>query len=88
MKKRFIAVCLAAAAAYCFPQHTHSNAAAGDVTESIAVPCAGKQRQSGRSGVKICRPRPCGNHGWQEKLQNVDSLEESTDVVTGKPAGN
>lgn len=43
MKKRFIAVCLAAAACILLSSnHTHSNAAAGDVTESIAVPCAGK----------------------------------------------
>ena len=58
-----------------FHNDTHSHAAAGYVTESIAVSCAGKQALK-------CAVRDRVGTMMAEKLQNADSLEESTDVVT------
>ena len=59
MKKRFIAVCLAAAACILLSTTIHTAMLQREMSQKVL---RFQQRQSGRSGVEICRPRPCGNH--------------------------
>ncbi len=82
MKKRFIAVCLAAAACVLLSTTIHTAMLQRDMSQKVLRFHVLANSDSQADQALKCAVRDRVGTMMAEKLQNADSLEESTDVVT------
>ena len=82
MKKRFIAVCLAAAACVLLSTTIHTAMLQRDMSQKVLRFHVLANSDSQTVQALKCAVRDRVGTMMAEKLQNADSLEESTDVVT------
>ena len=82
MKKRFIAVCLAAAACVLLSTTIHTAMLQRDMSQKVLRFHVLANSDNQADQALKCAVRDRVGTMMAEKLQNADSLEESTDVVT------
>ena len=82
MKKRFIAVCLAAAACVLLSTTIHTAMLQRDMSQKVLRFHVLANSDSQADQALKCAVRDRVGTMMAEKLQNADSLEESTDVTS------